>query len=64
MLELCRTLGLEAYKINGSYLPFEGSPFDSLILDNLLEHISKPPALLNSFARVLESGKLLIGVPD
>jgi SAM-dependent methyltransferase len=63
-VEFCRSRELEAYEFNGSDLPFEESSFDSLILDNVLEHISEPSALLIDFARVLKpKGKLLVGVP-
>ena len=64
LVEFCRSQELEVDEFNGSDIPFEESSFDSLILDNVLEHISKPSALLIDFARVLKpEGKLLIGVP-
>ncbi len=63
-VEFCRSQEQEVCEFNGSDLPFEESSFDSLILDNVLEHISQPSALLNDFARGLKPrGKLLIGVP-
>jgi SAM-dependent methyltransferase len=64
LVEFCRSQGLEVDVFNGCDIPFEQSSFDSLILDNVLEHILEPAALLTDFTRVLKSGgKLLIGVP-
>jgi len=64
LVEFCRSQELEVDEFNGSDIPFEESSFDSLILDNVLEHILQPSALLIDFARVLKpGGKLLIGVP-
>jgi len=45
-------------------LPFEDASFDSALMDNVLEHIADPAALMLELRRVLRpEGLLLIGVP-
>lgn len=45
-------------------LPFGDASFDSVILDNVLEHIVNPKALLGEVHRVLRSsGNFVVGVP-
>ncbi|MEZ5616582.1 MAG: methyltransferase domain-containing protein, partial [Rhodocyclaceae bacterium] len=45
-------------------LPFDDGAFDAVVLDNVLEHIDRPEALLAEIRRVLEpDGRLLAGVP-
>ena len=45
-------------------LPFEDSSYDSILLDNVLEHISDPLPLFREIQRVIRpNGFLLIGVP-
>ena len=45
-------------------LPFEETSFESVLLDNVLEHISEPTPLLAEIRRVLKpQGVVLIGVP-
>jgi SAM-dependent methyltransferase len=60
----CREQGLEAYPIEPDHLCFEPASFDSVLLDNVLEHIEAPAPLLAEIARVLRpGGVLLVGVP-
>ena len=60
----CRKRGLDARLINNSRLPFEGGTFQSVILDNVLEHIASPDDLIKEICRVLKrGGRLVIGVP-
>jgi len=45
-------------------LPFATGEFDSVLMDNVLEHIDQPRPLLDEARRVLgTAGRLLIGVP-
>lgn len=60
----CRQRGQQAYLMEPDKLPFEAASFDSVLLDNVLEHIAKPAPLLAEVRRVLSSGgRLLVGVP-
>lgn len=63
-VEHCNAHGLEAYLMYSDVLPFESKSFDTIILDNVLEHIQKPSHLLLEIGRVLkDSGRLIIGLP-
>jgi len=60
----CRDKGLEAFIMNEDKIPFEDNTFDSVIMDNVLEHISEPKPLMEEIIRVMKkNGKLMIGVP-
>ena len=60
----CRSQGLDARLMQIDTLPFESATFDSVILDNVLEHLTEPGPLLREIARVLvPGGNLVIGVP-
>lgn len=60
----CCQRGLEAYVMAPDVLPFEDSSFDSVSLDNVLEHLTAPAALLAEIRRVLKpNGRFLVGVP-
>jgi SAM-dependent methyltransferase len=60
----CRELGLQAHVMLPDRLPFATTIFDSVLLDNVLEHIADPVPLLSEVKRVLRpGGRLLIGVP-
>lgn len=65
LVEFCRQRGLDAMVMNddGSF-PCGDSEFDSVLLDNVVEHIADPSELLRETRRVLKpGGVLLIGVP-
>jgi SAM-dependent methyltransferase len=63
-VDYCRQRGAEAYVMEPDRLPFAESTFDSLLLDNVLEHIAEPEPLLAEARRVLRpGGRLLVGVP-
>lgn len=62
-VKYCQDKGLTAYKIEDLW-PFEESSFDSVLLDNVIEHISEPTPLLMQINKVLKKGgRLVIGVP-
>lgn len=59
----CNKLGLEAYHVTERW-PFADGSFDSAIMDNVLEHIDEPAAILQETFRVLKTtGSLIVGVP-
>ena len=60
----CIGRGLDASVMLPDVLPFEDISFDSVLLDNVLEHITEPFPLISEIKRVLRpNGTLLIGVP-
>lgn len=60
----CIDSGFEAKVMSPDVLPFPDCRFDSVLLDNVLEHIVNPVPLLTEIRRVLKSGGLLlVGVP-
>lgn len=64
LVDYCRARGLPAYLMPSGELPFECGEFDSVILDNVLEHVSDPTQLLSEIHRVLAiGGTLVVGVP-
>ena len=63
-VKFCKGRGLNALLMKKDRLPFAVEVFDSIILDNVLEHIDRPLPLLGEISRVLKkNGILLIGVP-
>lgn len=63
-VEFCKLRGLDAYQMPLNTLPFLDGRFDSILLDNVLEHIEDPLPLLTEIKRVMRTnGALLIGVP-
>ena len=62
--DYCNEIGLEAYHYVNYPLKFNDLSFDSIFLDNVLEHIEDPSDLLIEARRVLkDKGIFLIGVP-
>lgn len=56
--------GIKAKQLLNDKIDFKNFFFDSIILDNVLEHITNPDNLLLEIKRVLKpNGTLLIGVP-
>ena len=63
-VQYCTSMGLDVYLMERDVLPFPDLSFDSVLLDNVLEHIEKPDDLLREIRRVLKpGGNLMIGVP-
>lgn len=62
----CQSLGLPAYTMDGGRIPFNDSFFDSIVMDNVLEHIAldQVDGVMKEVLRVLgQRGTILIGVP-
>lgn len=64
LVEFCTSRGLNARVMSPDKLPFDDTSFDSMILDNVLEHIADPQQLLKEIWRVMRpNGQLVVGVP-
>lgn len=60
----CNNLGLDARLMVPDELPFTNNEFDSVLLDNVLEHIAEPTQLLEEVRRVIKvDGTFIVGVP-
>ena len=56
--------GFKAYLIKNNKIPVKNKTYDSLLMDNVLEHIQNPYSLLKECKRIIKTdGILLIGVP-
>ena len=63
-VDYCVSKSINAVFFSGSKLPFNTHSFDTVVFDNVLEHIHDSFDLLNEAIRVLNpGGKLIIGVP-
>lgn len=63
-VQYCKERGCEAYEMPVDELPFEDGSFDSVLLDNVLEHLADPISLLTEVKRVMRSDAVfVIGVP-
>jgi SAM-dependent methyltransferase len=63
-VEFCRARGSDAFLMHPDLLPFVDGEFQSVLLDNVLEHLADPKPLFSEIRRVLSPlGNLLIGVP-
>ena len=60
----CNARGVEAHLMAENALPFRSGEFESVLMDNVLEHLPEPAPLLAEVRRVLGAkGRLLMGVP-
>jgi SAM-dependent methyltransferase len=63
-VEFCKKQGLDVLQMRTNKLPFSSCEFDSVLLDNVLEHIESPRLLIEEIYRVLKPfGTFLVGVP-
>lgn len=63
-VDYCCQNGFDARLMQSDVLPFQANAFQSALLDNVLEHLSEPNALLKEVHRVVApGGQLLVGVP-
>jgi SAM-dependent methyltransferase len=63
-VEYCNQIGLQAHVMLPDILPFGTGSFDTVILDNVLEHIAAPEVLVREIRRVLvPDGLMIILVP-
>lgn len=63
-VDYCNSLGLHAVTMQPDLIPFEDNSFESILLDNVLEHIDNPRPLMAEIQRVLKPhGILVVGVP-
>ncbi len=63
-IDYCTSRGLEAYLIEDGKFPFEADYFDSVTMDNVLEHLDQTEPVFKEIFRVLKPhGFILIGVP-
>jgi SAM-dependent methyltransferase len=62
--ELTRTRGIADYLYDGNAFPFADASFDSVLCNQVLEHVFNPDEFLGEMMRVLKpGGKLLLTVP-
>lgn len=63
-IKLLNKEGFNAYLIKNNKIPVKDKMYDSLLMDNVLEHIQNPDNLLLECKRIVKNnGVLLIGVP-
>ena len=63
-VQWCQSQGLDIRLMDINILPFKDKEFDSINMDNVLEHIEDPELILSEMDRVLkDNGILIIGVP-
>jgi SAM-dependent methyltransferase len=63
-VEVCKANNLDAQLMMVDALPFADCSFDSVLLDNVLEHINSPIPLIKEIKRVLKpKATLIVGVP-
>lgn len=63
-VEYCRKKQLEVFKMDYDVLPFIDDFVDTIVLDNVLEHISDPVPLIRECKRILNpNGRIIVLVP-
>lgn len=64
VVKWCASQGLPVHLMACDQLPFQDHTFDSVLMDNVLEHIAHPAPLLREASRILRpGGRLVVGVP-
>ena len=62
-IEYCKSIGLNCVLFENN-IPFNDETFDSILFDNVIEHIYDPYNLINDAKRVLKTGgRMIIGIP-
>jgi ubiquinone/menaquinone biosynthesis C-methylase UbiE len=60
----CKSIGLKAKVMKSDKLPFKNEKFDTVMFDNVLEHIDNPTKIIKEIYRVMKKNSyLLVGVP-
>lgn len=63
-IDLLKKDGFSAFLIKNNKIPVKKNVYDSLLMDNVLEHIQSPDSLLLECKRIIKpNGIFLIGVP-
>lgn len=63
-VSFCRSKGHHVYLIDDGQVNLPSGSIDSIVLDNVIEHVSSPLLILNELDRLLTPhGLLLIGIP-
>lgn len=63
-VKYCKSKGFSIKLMSFNQIPYGDAHFNSIVLDNVLEHITDPKPLLLEISRVLDcKGILLVGVP-
>ena len=63
IIKYCISKGRKAILINDK-IPFKDNSFQTIIMDNVLEHIANPDSTISELKRVLnKNGKIIIGLP-
>ena len=63
-VKICKSRGLDAKVMNIHVVPFSSYSFDGFLLENVLEHIYCPRALLREAYRVFRpDGVVLVSIP-
>tara|TARA_Y100000389_G_scaffold204549_1_gene257910 strand:+ start:5050 stop:5511 length:462 start_codon:yes stop_codon:yes gene_type:complete len=63
-VDYCKSKGLSAQYMEIDELPFESNTFNTLVFENVLEHIHDPTKILQEIFRVMKKDAfLLISVP-
>ena len=63
-VEYCKKKGFESYYFKNPEYDFPNDTFDSVLFNNVIEHIEDPNKILDEIKRILKpKGNLIIGVP-
>ena len=63
-IDYLREKKMNAVLMEKDKLPFNNNKFDSILLDNVIEHLISPEKLINEFVRVSKNNaNLIVGVP-
>jgi 2-polyprenyl-3-methyl-5-hydroxy-6-metoxy-1,4-benzoquinol methylase len=63
-VEYCKSLGLDAHKLNISELPSLGKKFDAIVLKHVFEHLPDPVGTFNVFHEILnKNGVVFLDIP-